>query len=87
VAGDARQTVPEWQGRADAWFLDGFAPPRNPELWEEDLLRAVAAHTAPGGHLRHLFRRRIGAPRAGRRRVRGGASPGFGRKRHMTVGG
>jgi hypothetical protein len=67
VIGDARETVPEWDGRADAWFLDGFAPARNPELWEDGLLRAVAAHTAPGRHLRHLFRRRIGAPRTGRR--------------------
>jgi tRNA U34 5-methylaminomethyl-2-thiouridine-forming methyltransferase MnmC len=34
---------------ADAWFLDGFSPAKNPELWEPDLLAAVAAHTAPGG--------------------------------------
>jgi hypothetical protein len=40
-------------------------------------MRAVAAHTAPGRHLRHLFRRRIGAPRPGRRGVRGGASRGL----------
>ena len=26
VVGDARDTVPDWQGAADAWFLDGFAP-------------------------------------------------------------
>jgi tRNA U34 5-methylaminomethyl-2-thiouridine-forming methyltransferase MnmC len=47
--GDARETLPAWQGRADAWFLDGFAPAKNPELWEPDLMAEVARHTAPGG--------------------------------------
>ena len=49
IEGDARQSVPDWQERADAWFLDGFAPARNPELWEPDLLKAVFEHTDPGG--------------------------------------
>ena len=70
--GDARQTVPAWEGRADAWFLDGFAPARNPELWEEALMQAVAARTAAGRHLRHLFGRRCRAPRARCRGLRGG---------------
>ena len=34
VLGDARARLPLWQGAADAWFLDGFSPARNPELWE-----------------------------------------------------
>ncbi|MTI42775.1 tRNA 5-methylaminomethyl-2-thiouridine synthase [Roseibium hamelinense] len=33
----------------DAWFLDGFSPAKNPELWEEDLLRTAASLTAPDG--------------------------------------
>lgn len=49
ILGDARRRLPDWQGRADAWFLDGFAPARNPELWEPALLAEVARHTAPGG--------------------------------------
>ena len=32
----------------DAWFLDGFAPNRNPELWREDLLQQVANLSAAG---------------------------------------
>ncbi len=36
-----------WTGRADAWFLDGFAPARNPEMWRADLLRLVAQRSAP----------------------------------------
>ena len=34
VIGDARKSVPAWQASADAWFLDGFSPAKNPELWE-----------------------------------------------------
>jgi len=33
IVGDARATVPSWQGQADAWYLDGFSPAKNPELW------------------------------------------------------
>ena len=86
VLGDAREMLPSWSGRADAWFLDGFAPARNAELWDRDLLRAVADHTVPGGTVATYSA--AGAVRRGLedagfevRRI-----PGFGRKRHMTVG-
>ncbi len=49
IKGDARDTLPMWQGRADAWYLDGFSPAKNPELWNPALMRAVADHTAKGG--------------------------------------
>ena len=83
--GDARALAPGWEGAADAWFLDGFAPARNPALWEPELLRAVAERTAPGGRLAtysaagHVRRALADAGLAVERR------PGFGRKRHMTV--
>lgn len=47
--GDANQRLDHWRGLADAWFLDGFSPARNPELWAADLLNNVFAHTAPAG--------------------------------------
>ncbi|PWW01759.1 tRNA U34 5-methylaminomethyl-2-thiouridine-forming methyltransferase MnmC [Hoeflea marina] len=34
---------------ADAWFLDGFSPARNPEMWSAELMAEMARHTAPGG--------------------------------------
>lgn len=49
VIGDARATLPHWIGRADAWFLDGFSPAKNPELWSDDIMGEVARHTAKGG--------------------------------------
>lgn len=49
IPGDARRMLPLWQGRADAWYLDGFSPAKNPELWSGALMAEVARHTAPGG--------------------------------------
>ncbi|MGR3498694.1 MAG: tRNA (5-methylaminomethyl-2-thiouridine)(34)-methyltransferase MnmD [Limimaricola soesokkakensis] len=85
VVGDARETLPRHDGRADAWFLDGFAPAKNPELWGEALLAEVASHTAPGGTLASYtaaghVRRALAA--AGLEVER---APGYGRKRHMTI--
>lgn len=34
---------------ADAWFLDGFAPSRNPDMWSIDVLQQVARQTKLGG--------------------------------------
>ncbi len=84
ILGDARDTLPRWDGRADAWFLDGFAPAKNPELWDPALLAQVAAHTAPGGTAATYTA--AGAVRraladAGFEVTR---RSGFGRKRHMT---
>lgn len=46
--GDARELLPQLQGTAvDAWFLDGFAPAKNPELWGEDVFREVGRVSAP----------------------------------------
>lgn len=45
---DAAEALRQWQGRADAWFLDGFAPAKNPEMWSGELLRLVAARSQPG---------------------------------------
>ena len=86
ILGDARETLPAWQGRADAWFLDGFSPAKNPELWGADLMAAVAARTAPGGSFATYsaaghVRRALQA--AGFQVER---QAGFGAKRHMSAG-
>lgn len=86
VVGDARITLPRWSGAADAWFLDGFAPARNPELWEPALMAEVARHTPPGGTFATYT-----AAGAVRRALDAAGfvverRPGFGRKRHMSAG-
>lgn len=86
IIGDARDKLPKWSGKADAWFLDGFSPAKNPELWDENLMHAVCANTKTNGTFAtytaagHVRRALEGAGFLVER------TPGFGRKRHMTRG-
>ena len=86
IHGEACETVPAWAGRADAWFLDGFSPEKNPEMWHEDLMAAVGSHSADQATVATYtsagFVRR-GLAAAGFTVAR---APGFGRKRHMARG-
>jgi tRNA 5-methylaminomethyl-2-thiouridine biosynthesis bifunctional protein len=41
---------PQWRA-VNAWFLDGFAPAKNPDMWRLPLLQAVAAISAPDATL------------------------------------
>lgn len=45
---DVAEALRGWDGRADAWFLDGFAPALNPAMWREEVLGLVGARSAPG---------------------------------------
>ncbi|MBW8302517.1 MAG: tRNA (5-methylaminomethyl-2-thiouridine)(34)-methyltransferase MnmD, partial [Brevundimonas sp.] len=51
AVGDAVGALAQWSGRADAWFLDGFAPATNPEMWSDPVLDGVAARSAPGARV------------------------------------
>ncbi len=86
IVGDARRTLPMWDEQADAWYLDGFAPAKNPELWEPALLAQVAHHTAPGGS----FATYSAAGAVRRALAEAGfvveRTPGHGTKRHMSRG-
>ncbi|RLJ41144.1 tRNA U34 5-methylaminomethyl-2-thiouridine-forming methyltransferase MnmC [Litoreibacter meonggei] len=86
IIGDARQTLPQWDGTADAWFLDGFSPAKNPELWAPELMHEVGKHTAPKG----TFATYTAAGHVRRSLTDAGFDvervQGFGRKRHMSVG-
>lgn len=85
IKGDARETVSHWNGQADCWYLDGFSPAKNPELWERNLMNAVyektrsggtaATYTAAGFVRRNLMEAGFDVERV----------KGFGRKRHMSV--
>ena len=86
VIGDVAQTLPGWPGRADAWFLDGFSPAKNPRMWDEGIMAHVGRCTAPGGS----FATYTAAGAVRRALTRAGFAverrPGFGRKRHMSRG-
>jgi tRNA 5-methylaminomethyl-2-thiouridine biosynthesis bifunctional protein len=40
--GDSAQVLPQLNLVADAWFLDGFAPAKNPEMWQSSLFECMA---------------------------------------------
>ena len=84
--GDAPEILPTLEFRADAWFLDGFAPARNPRMWQADVLAGIGRLTRPGGTLSSFtaageVRRGLEAAGFHVERV-----PGYGRKRQMIRG-
>ena len=72
--------------KVDAWFLDGFAPAKNPDMWSQHLFMAMARLARPGATLATFtsagFVRR-GLQEAGFTMRK---TKGFGRKRDMLVG-
>ncbi|WP_248740152.1 bifunctional tRNA (5-methylaminomethyl-2-thiouridine)(34)-methyltransferase MnmD/FAD-dependent 5-carboxymethylaminomethyl-2-thiouridine(34) oxidoreductase MnmC [Pseudomonas sp. MWU12-2029] len=48
LIGDALEQLPQLDGQIDAWFLDGFAPAKNPEMWTAELFAELARLAAPG---------------------------------------
>lgn len=49
--GDARDLLPQLRCRADAFYLDGFSPALNPELWSEVLLAELGRLASPAATL------------------------------------
>lgn len=84
---DVAAALPRWAAHSiDAWFLDGFAPAKNPAMWNAPVLAEVARTARPGATLATYTSAgwvRRGLQRAGFqiRRV-----PGFGGKREMLAG-
>ncbi|RMR05974.1 bifunctional tRNA (5-methylaminomethyl-2-thiouridine)(34)-methyltransferase MnmD/FAD-dependent 5-carboxymethylaminomethyl-2-thiouridine(34) oxidoreductase MnmC [Pseudomonas syringae group genomosp. 3] len=48
LIGDALQMLPQLDGHIDAWFLDGFAPAKNPDMWTPELFAELARLSTPG---------------------------------------
>lgn len=51
--GDVAENLPQlgdyMNGKIDAWFLDGFAPSKNPDMWSEQLYQQMFRFTKPQG--------------------------------------
>jgi tRNA 5-methylaminomethyl-2-thiouridine biosynthesis bifunctional protein len=84
--GDADLLTPRLRLRADAIYLDGFAPRRNPEMWSQQLMQRLARLARPGTTIATYSSAgmvRQGLEAAGFALEK---SPGFGRKREMLRG-
>ncbi|MQT85773.1 bifunctional tRNA (5-methylaminomethyl-2-thiouridine)(34)-methyltransferase MnmD/FAD-dependent 5-carboxymethylaminomethyl-2-thiouridine(34) oxidoreductase MnmC [Pseudomonas sp. FSL R10-2964] len=47
LIGDALEHLPQLDAKVDAWFLDGFAPAKNPDMWTPELFAQLARLAAP----------------------------------------
>ncbi|WGK89082.1 bifunctional tRNA (5-methylaminomethyl-2-thiouridine)(34)-methyltransferase MnmD/FAD-dependent 5-carboxymethylaminomethyl-2-thiouridine(34) oxidoreductase MnmC [Pseudomonas migulae] len=48
LIGDVLEQLPQLDAQIDAWFLDGFAPAKNPDMWTAELFVELARLAAPG---------------------------------------
>ncbi|RTL54209.1 MAG: bifunctional tRNA (5-methylaminomethyl-2-thiouridine)(34)-methyltransferase MnmD/FAD-dependent 5-carboxymethylaminomethyl-2-thiouridine(34) oxidoreductase MnmC [Rhodocyclaceae bacterium] len=84
--GDLLKLAPKIAVQADALYLDGFAPAKNPELWTPGLLRTLTRHCAPRATLATWCL----AANVQRALSHHGWAlekpPGFGRRREMLTG-
>ncbi len=48
IMGDANELLPQLSAQVDAWFLDGFAPDKNPDFWQLELLQHIAKLSQTG---------------------------------------
>lgn len=84
--GEVSEILPRADFKADAWFLDGFAPSRNEAMWSDAVFDAVAAHSVVGARIATFtvagFVRR-GLETAGFEVTK---REGFGRKRDCLAG-
>lgn len=86
VCGSAFDSIAAYDAPFDAWYLDGFAPRRNPDMWSEELMRRVFSRTVEGGTFATyaaagFVRRNLQATGYAVDR-----RPGYGSKREMLCG-
>jgi len=84
--GEASEMLAQVEARVDAFFLDGFAPARNPDMWSDALFAQFGRLAAPGAS----FATYSAAGKVSRGMTAAGFAvgkkPGFGRKREMLCG-
>ncbi|TGN03189.1 bifunctional tRNA (5-methylaminomethyl-2-thiouridine)(34)-methyltransferase MnmD/FAD-dependent 5-carboxymethylaminomethyl-2-thiouridine(34) oxidoreductase MnmC [Leptospira dzoumogneensis] len=84
--GDAIQLLPETSGKFDAFFLDGFAPSKNPELWGENISLQLKRLSNKNASLATFTVARSVKDCLSNTGFSLSKIPGYGRKREMLVG-
>lgn len=85
IYGDALTALQNLEAAVDAWFLDGFSPARNPEMWRSEIFREMARLSRANARVATFtvagdVRRGLAA--AGFKPQK---TPGFGTKREMLT--
>ena len=85
--GDVHDNLPQLPAEniADAWFLDGFAPSKNPEMWQDSLFTGMARLSRAGTSVATFTS--AGIVRRGLQQVGFHVQKvkGYGRKREMAI--
>jgi len=83
--GDVAGVLPRLRLAADAFYLDGFAPGRNPEMWTAAIMKALSRLARPGATLATYTTARAVRDALSAAGFQPVLRPGFGRKRHMIA--
>ncbi len=85
LVGDIEVMLPKIETDVDSWYLDGFSPAKNPQMWSPQLFSHIGKYTHPDGYVvtysAASFIRKALAEQ-GFTVIR---QKGFGHKRHMLV--
>ena len=84
--GAANELLPQLSFVADAFYLDGFAPTQNPEMWSDAIFAALAQRAVPDATLASWSVLDDMMFRLSRHGFRLEKRPGFGTKRYMLAG-
>lgn len=86
LIGDATECFSQINDKIDAWFLDGFAPAKNPDMWQTELFQQMARLSKPST----TFATFTSAGDVRRGLINAGFEvskrAGFGKKREMLTG-
>jgi tRNA 5-methylaminomethyl-2-thiouridine biosynthesis bifunctional protein len=84
--GEVEAMLESVNAKVDAWYLDGFAPVKNPAMWTPAVMQQIARLTRPGGTIATYSA--AGVVRRGLEAARFSIHkrPGYGRKRDMLTG-
>lgn len=85
LMGPAEELLPQCQAHVDTWFLDGFAPAKNPQCWSPELLQAISRLSHRGTTLSTFSAARTVREKLATAGFSVTRQPGFAQKRHMLT--
>ncbi|MCR8696405.1 MULTISPECIES: bifunctional tRNA (5-methylaminomethyl-2-thiouridine)(34)-methyltransferase MnmD/FAD-dependent 5-carboxymethylaminomethyl-2-thiouridine(34) oxidoreductase MnmC [Campylobacter] len=81
--GDILEFLDECEFRADIWYLDGFAPSKNPQMWSEEFLSNLAAYSSENAVIRSFSCARVVRDRLSQNGFEVSKIKGYHKKREM----
>lgn len=83
--GDAKLCLEQLSVKVDAWFLDGFAPSKNPQMWSDELLNQIYRNSNKNSTLSTFTAASIITKKLQKIGFQVDKKKGFGKKREMIT--